>query len=72
MGLTECIAGSAAEYVQRATRIATDADYRRRLRRAIGATSPVLFEDPAEVRALDAFFTGRPTTPTHASITGRK
>ncbi|HEX8203760.1 MAG TPA: hypothetical protein VF590_25005, partial [Isosphaeraceae bacterium] len=72
MGLADCVVGSAEEYVALATRIGTDAAERRRLSRAIASASPVLFEDPDEVRALEDSFRRavRPSTP--RSVTGRE
>jgi len=44
MGLRDCVAGSAGDYVERAVRIATDRGYRDQLAREIEARSAVLFE----------------------------
>jgi protein O-GlcNAc transferase len=56
MGLTECIAQSPAVYVERSVRLATIADEREAIRRKIQTTSSLLYEDPAEIRALEGFF----------------
>jgi uncharacterized protein (TIGR03032 family) len=56
MGWNDCVVDSAAEYVARAVRLATDREYGQAIRAKISATSPVLFEDPEEVRGLERFF----------------
>ena len=56
MGWTDCAVSSADAYVALAVRLACDAAYRQSVRDEIRAASPVLFEDPEEVRALETFF----------------
>ncbi len=58
MGWTECVAGSAEEYVDLALRLANDRAYRQSACTTIQATSPALFEDLDEVHALEVFLQG--------------
>ncbi len=55
MAVTDCIAGSLAQYIALATRIGRDAEYRRCVSQQIQAAAGVLFNDLAEVRALEEF-----------------
>ena len=56
MGWTDCVVSSAEAYVALATRLACEPAYRESVCRKIRDTNCVLFEDPEEVRALEAFF----------------
>lgn len=56
MGYTDCVASSAADYVDKAVRLATQPDYRREVERAIAESSNALFEHAASVRELEDFF----------------
>jgi protein O-GlcNAc transferase len=56
MGIHECVASSEDEYVQIATRLATEPDFNRRIRQAILANNNVLYEDPNVVREFERFF----------------
>ncbi len=56
MDLPHYIAEDAQAYVQLAVRLGTDDGANRAARQEIEANSRVLFEDPAEVRTLEAFF----------------
>lgn len=56
MGLTECVAADPSDYVEKAVRLGADAGYRAHVQERIRQASPVLFENPAGVRALEAFF----------------
>jgi protein O-GlcNAc transferase len=53
MQLDDCIADTAEQYVEQAVRLGTDADYRRATSARIQASSPILYEDPAEVREFE-------------------
>ncbi len=53
MGIPDCIAQTAEEYVSLAVKLATDQDYRRAISERIQAASHVLFEDMAAVRELE-------------------
>ena len=55
MGLSECIAKDADDYVDIAVRLGTDPDWRREVEARIAAASPVLYENPAGVRELEEF-----------------
>jgi protein O-GlcNAc transferase len=55
MGMTDCVVQSSKEYIDLAVRLGTDADYRTHLSAKIKAASPVLFENPAGIRALEEF-----------------
>lgn len=73
MGLTDCIAGNAHEYVEFALRLGTDPAFRRTMQSRILATNHALYEDSAMLRELEAFFeqavagveSGRPAPLTH-------
>jgi len=56
MGIPDCIAASASDYVEIAVRIAGDAAYARALRQRIEAASQVLFENRRVVREFERFF----------------
>ncbi len=56
MGLTECVAKDAEDYVDIAVRLGTDPDWRREVEARIAAASPVLYEDLDAVRVLERFF----------------
>lgn len=56
MGLTDCIAETADQYVGTAVRIASDPIERRRISQAIAATRGCLFDNLAAVRELEEFF----------------
>ena len=55
MGITELIAGTEAEYVNLAVKLAQDAEYRRNICKRIETSRPVLFDDIEPVRALEEF-----------------
>ena len=55
VGLPELIVPSEEDYVELAVRLARDAEYREAIRNRIIASRQVLFEDPAPMRALEAF-----------------
>ena len=68
MGMTECVATSLEEYVDIAARLGTDPAYRARIRDEILSRNAVLYENPAGVEAMAAFFqslftTARGTAP---------
>jgi predicted O-linked N-acetylglucosamine transferase (SPINDLY family) len=54
-GYDELVVASEEEYAEKAVRLATDADYRAAAVAAITERCPVLYEDDAEVRDLEAF-----------------
>ncbi len=54
MGITNCIATSPGEYAQLANRIATDKAFQQELKAAISGRQPLLFEETAAVRQLEA------------------
>jgi protein O-GlcNAc transferase len=56
MGILDCIARDAAEYVEIALRIATDPQYARSVRERIAAHNHVLFEDRAVIDEFTRFF----------------
>jgi predicted O-linked N-acetylglucosamine transferase (SPINDLY family) len=53
MGLQELVAESEEEYIALAIKLVQDAEYRERIRARIEAGRPILFEDPAPIRALE-------------------
>jgi len=55
MGIDDCIAVSAADYVAKAVRLGTDPPWREQVRARILAESHKLYENPAGVRELEAF-----------------
>jgi protein O-GlcNAc transferase len=55
MGLQELVASSDEEYVALAVRLATERGYAQSVRSRIAASSALLFNDAAPVRALEAF-----------------
>ena len=63
MGVLDTVASSAAQYVDLAVRLATDADYNADVRSRLTAASPRLYEDHSAVVELTAFF--------HAATSGR-
>ena len=56
LGILDCVAWSAEEYVELALRLGTDRDWRRFMSKKILAASPVLFEDIEAVRQHEEFF----------------
>ena len=57
MGLADCVVRSADEYIDLATRLGTDAEFRRAVRDSIRERSSILFEDLAEVREFEQALT---------------
>jgi predicted O-linked N-acetylglucosamine transferase (SPINDLY family)/SAM-dependent methyltransferase len=55
MGLSDCIAGSAADYVELSVRLGTDPAYRRTMQARILAANSVLFDDRESVREIEEF-----------------
>ena len=55
MGLQELVAGSEEEYVRLAVRLIQDRGHRERVRGLIESKRPILFEDAAPIRGLEAF-----------------
>ncbi len=53
MGVTDCVAGTPEEYVDKAVRLATDSPYREEIRRKICANNHLIFEDIGTVRELE-------------------
>jgi predicted O-linked N-acetylglucosamine transferase (SPINDLY family) len=56
MGITECIAKDPADYIDIATRLATDRDFAHSIRQRILASNAVLYEDARVVREFERFF----------------
>lgn len=56
MGLADCVAETAEQYVDLAVRLGTEPDYRRQMQERILAANRVLFEDLDSVHQLEAFF----------------
>ncbi len=56
MGLTECIAQDAQDYIDQAVRLASDAGHRARIRSEIMRRNSALFEDIQVVREFERFF----------------
>jgi predicted O-linked N-acetylglucosamine transferase (SPINDLY family) len=56
MGWTDCVVNSREQYIDLAVRLANVRAYRASIREKLRTTSHLLFEDPAEVRAIEAFF----------------
>lgn len=56
MGIHECVASDAEEYVAIAVRIGTDPEYAARLRKRILENNGVLFENPRVVEEFERFF----------------
>jgi predicted O-linked N-acetylglucosamine transferase (SPINDLY family) len=57
MQITDCIAHSAAEYVDIAVRLGTDPTRARALRARILSSNGVLYEDPRVIAEFERFFT---------------
>ncbi len=56
MGLLDCVARDADDYIEIAVRLGTDAEYREQMTAAIGRANAVLFEDLAAVREHERIF----------------
>jgi predicted O-linked N-acetylglucosamine transferase (SPINDLY family) len=56
IGMMDCVAGNAEEYVGLAVGLATNPVRRRSIREKILATNAVLFENPRAIRDLEQFF----------------
>jgi predicted O-linked N-acetylglucosamine transferase (SPINDLY family) len=56
MGMTDCIARDAADYVEIALRLGTDPAYRKSIREKILARCAVLYDNPGFIRELEDFF----------------
>ncbi len=56
MDVPDCVAQSPGEYVDIATRLAQDADYRQAIREKILAANSVLYENKEGIRELEQFF----------------
>ena len=56
MEVLDCVAKSPLEYVDIATRLGKDADYRHTIREKILAANPVLYENNEGVKELEQFF----------------
>jgi len=55
LGLSELVAGSNADYVELAVRLAQNGEYRNTISRNLATSSPILFDDAAPARALEDF-----------------
>lgn len=58
MGISDCIAASAEDYIDIAVRLGTDPQRRRELRERILGRNHVLYEDPRIVSEFERFFLG--------------
>lgn len=67
MGLPELVAQSEQDYITSAVTLAQDGRYRQHVRSRIAQSRHLLFEDPAPIRALEAFLLERGRTPTPES-----
>ena len=56
MGLEDCIAHSAEEYVSQAVKLGTDREHRRQTAMRIDQAAPKIFDNDAGIRDLEAFF----------------
>jgi len=56
IGVLDCVASSADQYVELAVRLGSDREYRHSTKQRILAASPLLFEDLDAVRQHEAFF----------------
>ncbi len=56
MQIDDCIASSEQDYINKAVKLGTDADYRRSLERQIGERKQVLFENRQAVTEFDRMF----------------
>jgi predicted O-linked N-acetylglucosamine transferase (SPINDLY family) len=55
MGLSDCVAHSAEDYIQKAVAIASDPTLNQRMRTQILAQAPLIFEEDLAVDELIAF-----------------
>jgi len=55
MGMTECVASNAEDYIRRAVRLATDKSHRRHARNKILESNNVLFEDDGALTEIERF-----------------
>jgi predicted O-linked N-acetylglucosamine transferase (SPINDLY family) len=55
MGLSELVVPTEEAYIALVVRLATDAEYRQRMRRWMQESRSVLFNDRAPIRALEEF-----------------
>jgi len=58
LGLTELIASSEDDYVQRALKLCRDTGYRDEISRRMAAEAGILYDDRAPIRALEDFLAG--------------
>ena len=56
MGVTECIAASADDYIERAVRLGTDREWRMDVVNRIGESSDAIFESSASIGEYDRIF----------------
>ncbi|MGE3804191.1 MAG: TIGR03032 family protein [Gemmataceae bacterium] len=56
MGMNDCIAQSAEDYVKRAVRLGTDKGYHQETRVKILELCPILFQNDDNIRAIEEFF----------------
>jgi predicted O-linked N-acetylglucosamine transferase (SPINDLY family) len=57
MGMTDCVARDAADYVQIALRLGTDPAWRLSIRQKILSRNGILYDNPGFIRELEEFFT---------------
>jgi protein O-GlcNAc transferase len=55
MGVLDCVAADADDYIHKVVRLGTDPQYRAHIRSKLLAANAVAFENPAGVRALEIF-----------------
>src|SRR5262249_21009143 len=58
MGMLDCVAADAGDYVEKAVRLGTDPEYRAHVSAKIREASAVLYENDAGVRAFESFLLG--------------
>jgi protein O-GlcNAc transferase len=56
MGVTECVAGSVEEYIEKAVRLGTDREWRRHVVNRISQSSDAIFESGESIREYDRIF----------------
>ena len=56
MGITECVAGSADDYVEKAVRLGTDCEWRTYVGDRIRKSSDAIFESSESIREYDRIF----------------
>lgn len=71
MGLSDCIADAAADYVDRAVRLGIDPAYRSTMQARILAANSVLFDDQESLREIERFLQSAVAAARRGPATGR-